>query len=78
MSKIWRWVGTVTVILLILGLALLGVAIATGGSVNHLMSTTDITDMTKFATREQLQYYLERPQYYLGQLQYYFHTILGK
>ena len=58
MSKIWRWVGTVCAILLILGLALLGVAFATGSSLERLMSTTDIMDMTKFATREQLQYYL--------------------
>ncbi len=58
MSKIWRWVGTVCAILLVLGLALLGVAMATGGSFDRLMSTTDIMDMTKFISREQLQYYL--------------------
>ncbi len=57
MSKIWRWVGTVCLILLILGLALLGVALATGSGLDRLMSTTDIMDMTKFATREQLQHY---------------------
>lgn len=55
MSKIWRWVGTVCAILLVLGLALMGVALATGGSMDRLMSTTDIMDMTKFASREQLQ-----------------------
>ena len=63
MTKIWKWVAIISLILLILGAALLGVSYATGSSVERLMSTTDIMDMTKFATREQLQYYLS---YVLG------------
>ncbi len=58
MSRIWKWVAIISLVLLVLGLALIGVAYATGGSVQRLMATTDITDMTKFVSREQLQYYL--------------------
>ncbi len=58
MSSIWRWVGIVCVILLLLGLALLGVAYATGASPQRLIAQTDIMDMTKFMTREQLQQYV--------------------
>ena len=58
MSKIWKWVAIVCAALLILGLALIGVAYATGGSINRLSATTDILDMTKFVSRDQLQQYL--------------------
>ena len=58
MSNIWRWVGIVCLILLLLGLALLGVAYATGASPQWLMAQTDILDMTKFMTREELQHYV--------------------
>ena len=58
MSKIWRWVVILCGILLILGLALVGVAYATGGSVERLLVTTDVADMTKFISREQLELYL--------------------
>ena len=58
MSKIWRWVMILCVILLVLGLALVGVAYATGGSVERLLVTTDVADMTKFISREQLELYL--------------------
>ena len=58
MSNIWRWVGIVCLILLLLGLALLGVAYATGASPQRLISQTDFMDMTKFMTREELQHYL--------------------
>ena len=60
MSKVWKWVAIISLILLVLGLALIGVAYATGGSVQRLMATTDITDMTKFIARDQLEYYLTR------------------
>ena len=58
MSKIWRWVMIRCGILLVLGLALVGVAYATGGSVERLLVTTDVADMTKFISREQLELYL--------------------
>ena len=58
MSKIWRWVMILCGILLVQGLALVGVAYATGGSVERLLVTTDVADMTKFISREQLELYL--------------------
>ena len=58
MNRIWRWVALITVILLVFSAALIGVAYAGGGSVERLMSTTDIADMTKFASREQLEAYV--------------------
>lgn len=58
MSKIWRWVLIVCAVLLVLGMALVGVAYATGGSVERLLMTTDVADMTKFISREQLEFYL--------------------
>ncbi len=58
MSRIWRWVAFVTVIVLIFSAALIAVAYATGGSVERLLATTDIADMTKFVSRAQLEYYL--------------------
>ena len=58
MSKIWRWVMVLCGILLILGLALVGVAYATGGSIERLLLTTDVADMTKFISREQLEMFL--------------------
>lgn len=60
MSRIWRWVAILTVILLVLSAALIGVAYASGGSVQRLLSTTDIADMTKFMSREQLELYVNR------------------
>ena len=58
MTKIWKWVLVLCVILLILALVFIGVAYITGGSFGRLISTTDIADMTKFASREQLEYYV--------------------
>ena len=54
MSKVWRRVAIVFSVLMILGIALLAVAYATGGSFERLIRTTDIADMTKFISREQL------------------------
>ena len=53
MSKVWRQVAIVFSVLMILGIALLAVAYATGGSFERLIRTTDIADMTKFISREQ-------------------------
>ena len=45
-------------VLMIFGIALLAVAYATGGSFERLIRTTDIADMTKFISREQLLVYV--------------------
>ena len=58
MSKVWRQVAIVFSVLMILGSALLAVAYATGGSFERLIRTTDIADMTKFISREQLLVYV--------------------
>ncbi len=58
MSRIWKWVGGIAVILLVLGLVLIAVAYASGSSFTRLTTTTDIMDMTKFFTREQLEQYV--------------------
>ncbi len=58
MNRIWKWVALLTVILLVFSAALIGVAYAGGGSVERLSSTTDIADMTKFVSREQLETYV--------------------
>ena len=54
----WRQVAIVFSVLMILGIALLAVAYATGGSFERLIRTTDIADMTKFISREQLLVYV--------------------
>ena len=66
MSRIWRWVAILTAILLVLSAALAGVAYATGGSIQRLLDTTDIADMTKFVSREQLELYVTRAFDILG------------
>ena len=58
MSKVCRQVAIVFSVLMILGIALLAVAYATGGSFERLIRTTDIADMTKFISREQLLVYV--------------------
>ena len=58
MSKVWRRVAIVFSVLMILGIALLAVAYATGGSFERLIRTTDIADMTKFISREELLVYV--------------------
>ena len=58
MAKIWRWVAMLGVFLLLMGLVLVGVAYATGGSVDRVMATTDIMDLTKYVSRDQLEAYV--------------------
>ncbi len=58
MAKVWRAIFVISGVILLLGIALLGVGALTGGSVNRIISTTDIADMTKFFTREQLDAFL--------------------
>ena len=55
MGKIWRLVLTICVILVILGVAVMGVGLLTGGSFSRILGTTDIADMTKFFSREQIE-----------------------
>ena len=54
MSKAWRVIAITCGIILLLGIALLGVGALTGGNVSRIVSTTDVADMTKFFSREQL------------------------
>ena len=68
MSKIWKGVAILCVVLLVLGVALVAVAYFTGGSVQRLMATTDITDMTKFVSRDVLQYYVNSVFDFFGRL----------
>lgn len=58
MTKIWKWVSVLTLLMLLFGAALIGVGYFGGSSVQRLIQTTDIADMTKFATREQLEYWV--------------------
>ena len=58
MTKIWKWVLILCAGMLTLALVLIGVGYMTGGGIGRLMSTTDIADMTKFFSREQLQFYV--------------------
>lgn len=66
MSKVWRWVAIIFSVLMILGIALLAVAYATGGSIERLIQTTDITDMTKFVSRDQLLVYVTAVFHFFG------------
>lgn len=68
MSRIWKWVALITIILLVFSGALIGVAYASGGSVERLIATTDIADMTKFASREQLETYVYQAFDVLGRI----------
>ena len=54
MRKMYRFVLSVCVILLVFGAAL-GVGLLTGGSFSRILQTTDIADMTKFFSYEQIQ-----------------------
>lgn len=60
MSRIWKWVAFISLILIVFSAALIGVSYATGGSIQRLLSTTDIADMTKFISREQLKIYVDQ------------------
>ena len=55
MSKINRLLLTLCLTLALLGIALLGVGMLTGGSAERILYTTDIADMTKFFPREQIE-----------------------
>ena len=60
MGNIWKWVAIIAAFILVIGIALIGVAYATGGSVQRVMETTDIMDMTKFLSREVLEEYVTK------------------
>lgn len=55
MTRIWKWVAVLSLLMLFFGAALISVGYFGGSSVQRLIQTTDIADMTKFATREQLE-----------------------
>lgn len=55
MSKVWHAALTIFAILLILGMTVAGVGMLTGGSVSRILHTTDIANMTKFFSREQIE-----------------------
>ena len=60
MGNIWKWVSVVAAFILVIAIALIGEAYATGGSVQRVMETTDIMDMTKFLSRDVLEAYVTR------------------
>ena len=55
MNKLKRAFVTFAFALLIVGVALVGVSLLTGGSAERILYTTDIADMTKFFPREQIE-----------------------
>lgn len=55
MAKIWKWVAGLCGVMLLLAAILIVVAYFTGGSLERLLATTDIADMTKFFSRDQLE-----------------------
>ena len=55
MVKMWKWVSVLTLLALFFGAALIGVGYFGGSSLQRLIQTTDIFDMTKFAAREQIE-----------------------
>ena len=55
MNKLKRIFVTVAVALMILGAALVGVSLITGGNAERILYNTDIADMTKFFPREQIE-----------------------
>lgn len=55
MRKVNRFFSILGLFLLILGLALIGVGILTGGNAHRILYNSDIADMTKFFTREQIE-----------------------
>ena len=55
MNKLRTLLSAVCVALIVLGIALVGVGCLTGGSPNRILYNTDIADMTKFFTREQIE-----------------------
>lgn len=55
MDKVWHGVMITVGILLILGVVVIGVAYITGGSLTRVINTSDIADLTKFFSREQIE-----------------------
>lgn len=65
MTKIWKWVAVLSLLMLLFGAALIGVGYFSGSSLQRLLQTTDIADMTKFASREQLELWVNAAFRYL-------------
>ncbi len=55
MNKLKRFALTLSFALILLGVALIGVSLLTGGSVRRILYTTDIADMTRFFSRERIE-----------------------
>lgn len=55
MNKVWRIVLYVFLILLLLGIALVGVGLLTDGDLHRILQYTEFANLTKFFTREQLE-----------------------
>lgn len=55
MSKFRRLFSTLSSVLVVLGIALVGVGLLTGGDAKRILYNTDIADMTKFFSREQIE-----------------------
>ena len=68
MTRIWKWVAVLSLLMLIFGAALIGVGYFSGSSIQRLVQTTDIADMTKFAAREQIEYWVYTAFDFLGKL----------
>ena len=66
MTKIWKWVAVLSLLMLLFGAALIGVGYFSGSSLQRLLQTTDIADMTKFASREQLELWVNAAFRYLS------------
>lgn len=58
MTKVWKWIAVISLILLVLGGALVAVAYATGGGFARLLETSDFLDLTKYLPRETLEMYV--------------------
>ena len=44
-----------SIVIILLGVALIGVGMLTGGNAHRILYNTDIADMTKFFPREQIE-----------------------
>lgn len=55
MNKLKRVFTVLTIVIIVVGLALIGVGFLTGGDVHRILYNTDIADMTKYFSREQIE-----------------------
>ena len=55
MNKLRRFFTILSMVIILLGVALIGVGMLTGGDAHRILYNTDIADMTKFFSREQIE-----------------------